>query len=126
MNEPEKCFPHADGVALREYFEARLESLREQINVKLEATEKATNLARTTIDDRLTAMNEFRAALSDTTARMVTRTELAAEINNLKVEIGYLREFKALMEGKASQTSVVIAYIVTIVSLLLSIYGVIK
>ena len=126
MNEPEKCFPNSDGIALREYLETRLESLREQINVKLEATEKATNLARTTIDDRLTAMNEFRAALSDTTARMVTRTEMASEINNLKIEIGYLREFKALMEGKASQTSVIIAYIITVVSLLLSAYGIIK
>jgi hypothetical protein len=123
MAGKQQYFPQADGVALKEHLESRIDGLRDQMDIRLAAIAKATDLARATIDDRLTGMNEFRSALSDTTANMVTRTELDAQLNILKVELAHLREFKAVMESKASQTSVTLAYIITFASLALSIYG---
>jgi hypothetical protein len=54
-------------VALKEYFEARLTAIAE-----------ATKVAQQSMDKRLDGMNEFRKALTDQAANMVTRTEVLA------------------------------------------------
>ena len=50
-------------------------TLRELLEARLEATEKALGLARVELERRLEGMNEFREQLRDQAARFITRDE---------------------------------------------------
>ena len=65
-------FTAADGVSLKEYFESRIESL-----------EKAVYVASSAMDRRLEGMNEFRDAMKDQAARIVTREELEIQLRSI-------------------------------------------
>lgn len=115
-------FTREDGVTLKEYFEARLLAM-----------DKALELAQKANDIRLANMNEFREAMKDQTGHFVTRTEADARINILMAEIKIeqssicsdievLQKYQATMEGKASQSSVMIAYVIAGISVLLSLW----
>jgi len=95
-----------DEVPLKEYTDKRLEEL-----------EKAILLAKQNIDQRLESVNEFRAQLNDQAKNFITR----AEHDVLVKDIQDLREFKAVVNAKASQNSVTVAYVITIISLIISI-----
>jgi len=95
-----------DRVTLREFVALQISELRAYIDVRLVSIEDATVLARTTINTRLDAMNEFRGALKDVQNRYVTREEFAAIVQRFRVDIDDLKKYRATMEGKASQSSV--------------------
>lgn len=123
-----------DPVTLKEHFNERLrlheiahDSLKEMIKslytyVDLKSTniEKSTTLARESMEKRLESMNEFRASLKDQRNEMVTRAEYTAKVRMLDEDIRTLREAKANLEGKASMSSVYIAYIISAISIGLS------
>ena len=115
---------------------------------KLEAIDKATTLASNALEKRLEGMNEFRAALKDQTGKFITKEEYNALHNRIiddikalnedknkfltksefttlheRVEddIRILRENKAMLEGKASMKSVIIAYVLAAIAILLAI-----
>ena len=50
------------------------------INLRFEGIEKATDLARASMEKRLDSMNEFRDTLKDQASKFVTRTELLAAV----------------------------------------------
>ena len=115
-------FTREDGVSLKEYFEARFDAM-----------DKALELAQRANDARLAGMNEFRDAMKDQTGHFVTRTEANATRNQMLAEIKVelasicadieiLKKFQSVSEGKASQSSVIIAYIIAGISILLSLW----
>jgi hypothetical protein len=67
-------------------------------------------------------MNEFRASLRDQSSKFVTRTEMDIIFRDVRE----LREASAELRGKASQNSVIVAYALAGISLLISIITVIK
>jgi predicted transcriptional regulator len=77
-----------------------------RLEEKLSAAEKALDVAYKSLDSRLQGMNEFRQALTDQAASFITRKEHDIIVS----EIRELREFKAAIQGKASQSSVWIAW----------------
>ena len=92
-----------------------------------------TQLARENIDARLASMNEFREQIKDQTATFFTRREHEIYMENvdklfqsIMVDIRGLRESRAQMEGKASQTSVSIGYILTVAALVLAIVAIVR
>jgi hypothetical protein len=99
-----------DEVSLKEYFEARITAL-----------DKATSIASTNLEKRLDSMNEFRAALKDQTSTFVPRTEFDSIVDKMQLDIRLLRESKASNDGRVSQQALIIAYIVTGISVALSI-----
>ncbi len=103
------------SVSLEKHFETRIIAIEKSI----EATAKV-------LDRRLEGMNEFREALKDQASKFITRSELNVIIQRLDVDIRVLREYKATMEGKASQTSVSFAYAIAIISLIVGIVGYFK
>ena len=120
-------FNRPDGVALKEHFETRLDALQRHTESQLLSIDRATCLALQAMDKRLEGMNEFRAALSDTTARLVTREELAAlnvryldNVARLDTDISELKTYRATMEGKASQSSVNAATVLSIIGLIMA------
>ena len=67
---------------------------------------------------RLASMNEFRAQLKDQAATFVPRTEHMILHDRLDEDIRTLRESRALLEGKASQNSVNLATILSVIGIL--------
>jgi hypothetical protein len=88
-------------------------SLREYVDEKLKALEQARIMAFSELERRLENMNEFRAQLNDQAKTFVTKNEhqimfehVTKHLDLINTDIRLLREFRALMEGKASQESV--------------------
>ena len=106
-------------IALREYLEVRIKELREYVDVRLASIEQATMLARNSMNLRLDSMNEFRAALKDTIARQVSREELAVIVERFRMDIDDLKQYRATMDGKASQSSVNVTLVIAVLSLVL-------
>lgn len=97
-------------VSLKEYFESRLCSI-----------EQATKSAAAQMEKRLEGMNEFRDALKDQATKFLTKDEFNIQHIRVQDDVRMLRESKANLEGKASQTSVFIAYGIAVVSLIIAI-----
>lgn len=108
--KPSKNFTAADGVSLKEYFETRLCAI-----------EKASELQRETLNIRLEAMNEFRDAMKDQTVNYLTRNEYEIHHCKLEDDITELKKYRNIMEGKASQSSVIFLGIISLISLLLGV-----
>jgi hypothetical protein len=96
-------------------------TLKEHIETRLVALEKATEVAARLMEHRLQGMNEFRVQLKEKADHFVTHQEYDAVIDGMVDDIRELREAKATQEGKASQMSVNIAYIISIIGLIISI-----
>ena len=106
----DRNFTKSDGVSLKDYFEARLSAI-----------ETATVVATTALDRRLGGMNEFREAMKDQAAQMVTRSELNVRFERIDEELESLRTYRDRMEGKASQTSVIVSLVFGIAGLIFGI-----
>ena len=98
-------FSYRDGVSLKEYMDAQLCAVKDQLgsieklhNVMVENIEEATTLARIGIERRLEAISE--------------------KIDTLSIS-------KATLEGKASQKSVSIAMVFSSLTLVLAIMSLI-
>jgi hypothetical protein len=138
-------FTQKDGVSLRDYVDSRLAAI-----------EKATTVAYDSMNKRLETMNEFRQSMQDMRGETVTRSEFSqmrerltlyascaevdslrdrveqmrqvreSQIKALEDEIQSLSEFRAELRGKASQQSVLIALGVSAVGVFLSIISIIE
>jgi hypothetical protein len=86
-------------------------ALKELLCVKIDALEKATSLAKINMDLRMENTNEWRQAMMDREA-LFSRKD---DEHRLDVRINLLELSKASLEGKASQMSVNIAYLLAVV-----------
>jgi hypothetical protein len=112
----EQRFTAQDGVTLKEYFESRLAAI-----------EKAVGIAHQSMEARLLSMNEFRASLRDQSMMFVTKAEhdaLCDRVDRLDKEVQGLRESRAELAGKASQSSVDNAKIMAFVGIGIGIVGI--
>lgn len=100
----------ADWVTLRDYVDARFSALCAEMAKGDEV-----------MNARLASMNEFRAALSDQSKSYITREEAAIQHKVFEDEIRESRDFRATHAGKASLGSVLIAYGLAIISMLVGI-----
>ena len=109
-------------------------TLREFIEAKLAANERAVELAARSMEKRLDGMNEFRDTLRDQAARFVTREEVALQLARLtdftaaeraaiKEQLAGLQTFKDRLDGKASASAVYIGYALSILGLVLAVAG---
>ena len=122
---------YKDGISLKAYVDTRFTALEDKID-SLEKLLKTmvdqivdnTTLARTGMERRLDGMNEFRDALRDQAAMMVTRVEMEAAIKGMGGDIQSLRESRAELAGKASQRTVTVALILTTISLFIGVTAV--
>lgn len=110
MDERRKhTFTEEDGVSLKEHLESRCD-------LRMESMDKAITLAKQALDTRLDQMNEIRSAMKEQASQYITRHEhdfLVSDIQSLK-------ESRAELRGKASQTSVIIGYVFSFLGLLIA------
>ena len=83
-------------VALRDYFDRRLEDLDRRVMDRFTLSDAAVSKAERTMNDRLNSMNEFRDALKDQAGRMATRSEL----ERLEATVHELRRAQANFDGR--------------------------
>jgi hypothetical protein len=76
-------YVRSDELTLKEYFESRYKALEDLICARLQAQDKAVELAKNSMEKRLDSMNEFRDTLKDQASRFVTRSELLAAVGFL-------------------------------------------
>jgi hypothetical protein len=106
-------------VSLKDFIQQQLDSQGKLFETKLDAIEKATTLAKETIDARLESMNQLREQLSRQADTFVTKIEYNLQVK----EIESLRLSRAELSGKATQSSVATATFIAIAGLLVSVIG---
>ena len=95
-------------------------TLKEYIETRMAALEKATCLAAEALERRLESMNEFREALKNQSGTFVTRSELDAVKDKYEGQLGSLLKSRDETAGKASQSSVNINLVLAIAALALA------
>jgi len=109
----------AELITLKEYIDKTLGLQIAAIEVKIAALDKATLVAKESMERRLEGMNEFRDALKDQNATFVTRTEYERSI----CDIRELRDSKNKLEGKADQKAVNLATLLAAAALAIALIG---
>ena len=99
-------------------------TLEDHFNSRICQIERSIASTAIQLEKRLDSMNEFRAQLKDQATTLMPRSEMDIHFQSIDKDIRELRESKANLEGKASQTSVMIAFIISGLSLLLSLAGI--
>jgi hypothetical protein len=96
---------------------AEVITIKEYIDARFSAVESARVSAYNAMEKRLDGMNEFRDTLRDQSGKFPTREELSLSLKAMDADIRDLRNFKALMEGKADQSAVNRATLFSIVGI---------
>ena len=89
-----------DKISLREFFDTKIDFVKQLFELQISSIKEATGLAKTEIDKRLEGMNEFRDALRDQTNQFVMKSELKVMIDNIEKDLQIFRENKTYLEGK--------------------------
>jgi hypothetical protein len=110
MAEPKCTDSHGMTVTWKDYVDGRFKE-----------SEAARKTAVEVMDHRLAGMNEFRETLRDQAAKFLTREEYNTAHDRIEEDIRMLRESKAMLEGKANQSSLNVTIGIAITGLLLSV-----
>jgi hypothetical protein len=102
-----------------------LVTLKEYVDSRLAALDKAVIVAAALMDKRLDGMNEFRDALRDSQSQNFTRKEHDIYREGVERDLRSLREFKATIDAKASQSSMNIAMVLSVLAFLVGVMDII-
>ena len=136
MNHPlyKETFTAGDAISLKEYLEVILKELRTQCdtkfiditretNLKFESRDKALELYAKVLENRLETLNEWRDQNKDERLHFLTKDAYESKHELLLSKVNNLELSKAVLEGKATQSSVMIAYLITLIGLSFSVFG---
>ena len=101
-------------------------SLRDYIDLRFSEHQRVQDKADEAISVRLQAMNATREAMREQAAKFVTRAEADLVHKAMCDHIEALREESAENRGKASQKSVLVAYALSIISLVVGLVRLVK
>src|ERR1039458_5855217 len=91
----------------------------ERMVTKMAAIEKESSVSSNQIEARLLSMNEFRLQLKDQAGTFFTKPEHEIYSASVEKDLRMLRESKATLEGKASQTAVNISTAIAVIGVML-------
>ena len=120
-----------NALTLREYVDVRFEAQEKAVNAALAAAQKAVEKAEAAAERRFESMNEFRGALSDASRLNMPRTEAEQQLKALTEKLDKVdaritaRENRG--EGKGTALSLIgsiVAVIASIVAIALAIRGI--
>ncbi len=100
-------------------------SIREYIDTRIAAMECANTLLHDAQEHRIDSLNALHKVMRERESTFVLNAEYISNKDRVLEDIRSLRESSALLEGKASQSSVTNVTILTIISLLLGLGGLI-
>jgi hypothetical protein len=96
-------------------------SIKEHLESRIQAVEKAAIQTASTLEKRLEGMNEFRAQLSHQAGTFLTREAYQIAHEQLQKQVDELRMSRAMLEGKASQNAVMFSIALAVAGLLLGV-----
>ena len=111
-----------NALTLREYVDVRFEAQEKAVNAALAAAQKAVEKAEAAAERRFESMNEFRGALSDASRLNMPRTEAEQQIRGLTEKIDAVssrltaRENRG--EGKGQVWSLIGSVVATIAAII--------
>jgi hypothetical protein len=118
------------SVSLREFFQAIVSALAARMDARDKTIDdKFDNLLREkveaakNIDKRLDTLNEIRGILEDKQEQGFTRAEHESFAKAIESDIRVLREFRAELNGKASQAQMNITFLVSFVGLVCGLFS---
>jgi hypothetical protein len=103
------------SVALKEYFERILSEREKQYDERFSSQQTQMETATKVINAKLEGMNEWRQQSKEREAHFITRDEH----ESFRKEIESLKLSRAELEGKASQMSVIIALLISVLGLII-------
>jgi hypothetical protein len=113
------------------HIEASIKALEKMLFLQHEVDREVVAIKNEQLEKRLDGMNEFRAALTDREASYLTRREheissgfTDERLSHIDSDLRVLRESKAELHGKASQSSMTITLILAVFSLCVSLLGI--
>jgi hypothetical protein len=137
MSEKDNGFDFKDEVSLKEFIMHKIQDMDIRVDLHFKMNKIALDKAEEKMDIRLNSMNEFRDALRDQTARFIDRTEytqvkeqcakfvmkgeIESQFAKYDEQIRQLELSKALLEGKASRSSVNFAMAVSVTGIIIAI-----
>lgn len=121
MSKKDGNFNYGDGVTLKEYMNEKCNLHMREVVEKFKSSENALNLARESMEKRLDTMNEFRDALKDASASFMRKEEYESKHALLQNQVDDLRMFKSALDAKANQSAVNIAFLISVLGLLMGI-----
>jgi len=96
-------------------------SLKEYIDIRLEAIDKAVTKAEAATEKRFEGVNEFRNTLADQQRTFMPRAEAESQYNSLSERISAIETKMEKIEGSKSGGSTVYAYLTAIISTIIAI-----
>lgn len=118
-----KIYHDKDVDDLRHHRDEMTKNLREFLEQQLEAIDRNTRDKAAVMDKRLEGMNELRGAMKDQALLYAEKKDLFAVKESLEKDVRMLRESKAELHGKSSQTAIIVAVIFSILSITLTAVG---
>jgi len=116
-----------DEITLKEHFESRVESiikdleaLEKLIDMRLKSVTQSIDLASKVMDSRLEHMNGAFQIIKLQANEAFTKLAHEEYAKALASDIRDLRESRAELKGKASQSSVNLAYFIAVIGMLIS------
>ena len=116
MDGIEKCTELARSALERQVL-STAEALEKSHQMAAAAAERNTALAAEALERRLEMLNEFRTAMKDQAAGFFTRAEHSLYMESVASDLRSLRESRAELKGMASQSSVNVALLISLLSL---------
>ena len=107
-----------ERVSVKEHLETRLAETRQYLEARIEAVRESIEVAKVEQDRHMLTLNNFRQAMQDQSAQYVTRQEYGIQHTQSEAEIKTLVAAKDVAAGKASQGSVNVAMIMAILSMM--------
>jgi hypothetical protein len=101
-------------------------NIQKYVDDKVEDIRRAVDKAEASNNARLAGMNEFRESLKDAQAKYLTRDEYFTAHHGLCVKLDELQSLADINRGKASMTSVYVAWVLAGLSLLVSVIKLLK
>ena len=122
-------------IELKEYIDLRFKELEKRINIQFEQITKSTALSLVQLNDRFANTNEWRNALNDIIVGSakakdvesnikLIRDEFVSITSVIRYDVQGLQLSRATLEGKASQSSVVIGYLISTLGIMIGIVNV--
>ena len=110
---------------LKDFLEMRIDNLDRMLGERITAVERGITHAESEMKNRLEGMNEFREQLRAQASTFVTKGEYDLSCDRTEDDIRSLREFRATIDAKASQSAVNVAYILNGLALAVAVLSVI-
>lgn len=123
MVDPKSVCLHHSGIEkLIEKLCMKIEGLEKLIDVRLNAIEKALEVAQEEMDSRLEAMNEFRSQLTSQASTFISKESVDLKIEKLDTRIDSITHLKDLETGSMKWRDHILTVLISCAVLLIGHY----